>query len=392
MDFDKEAVEAVANANTNFGNALFKILAKPDQNLIMSSYSVSSVLNMILPGAEGRTASQIKQGLAIQDFDVVKNGFKDVLTLLKTNESFTLNAANRIYYSDDNFLDKSYVQTTKEFFLAEPISMNFGRAEKSRTAINQWVEEQTNNKIQKLIAPGSIDGNTKLVLVNAIYFKGNWQFKFDKSKTEKGDFHVSPTQIVRTDMMHSKGDYGMLYSVKDLNGATALDMPYKGMRLSMIFLLPSKRWDIHTKRFKHSSLADLVKAISEVTDLNSILTFGQKTNVEVTLPRFKLESTFDLTKPLKKLGMTDMFDESKADFSGMTGGTKSLYVSKAVQKAFVEVNEEGTEAAAATAIIFASRSSRGKPEFRCDRPFMFLIRDNLTGMILFSGQVTDPSK
>ena len=129
MDFNKEAVEAVAVANANFGNVLFKTLAKPDENLIMSSYSVSSVLNMILPGAKGRTASQIKQGLAIQDFDVVKNGFKDVLTLLKTNESFTLNAANRIYYSDDNFLDKSYIQSTKEFFLAEPISMNFGQAE-----------------------------------------------------------------------------------------------------------------------------------------------------------------------------------------------------------------------------------------------------------------------
>ena len=240
--------------------------------------------------------------------------------------------------------------------------------------------------------PGSIDGNTKLVLVNATYFKGDWQFKFDKSKTQKGDFHVSPTKIVQTDMMHSKGEYRMLHSVIDLKGASALDMPYKGMCLSMIFLLPIKHWDIHTKRYKHSSLSDLEKAISKVTDLNSILTFGQKTNVKVTLPRFKLESTIDLIKPLKQLGLTDMFDGRKADFSGMTGGTKSLYVSKAVQKAFVEVNEEGTEAAAATSIIFTSRSSRGPPEFRCDRPFMFLIRDNLTGMILFSGQVTDPTK
>ena len=391
MDFDKEAVEAVANANNNFGNELFKILAKPDQNLIMSSYSVSSVLNMILSGAEGRTASQIKQGLTIKDFDVVKNGFKDVLTLLKTNESFTLNAANRIYYSDDNFLDKSYIQSTKEFFLAEPISMNFGQPEQSRTKINQWVEEQTNQKIQELIAPGTLV-DAQLVLVNAIYFKGDWQFKFNKTKTQKGDFHVSPTQTVQTDMMFSSGTYGVLRGINDLKGADALDMPYKGKRLSMIFLLPNIGHSLSYESPSYRSLNDLEEAMSKVTDLNSILKFEQKSAVEVTLPRFKLESELDLDEPLKQLGMTDMF-ESKADFSGMTGSTNTgLYVSKVLQKAFVEVNEEGTEAAAATFAKFTTRIAHSRPEFTCNRPFMFLIRDNLTGMILFSGHVTDPSK
>ena len=387
-DFDKEAVEAVANANANFGNALFKILAKPDQNLIMSSYSVNTVLNMILNGAEGSTASQIKQGLTLKDFDVVKNGFRDALTLLKSNENFTLDAANRIYYSVDNSIDKSYIQSTKKLFLAEPIGMDFGQSEQSRTAINQWVEEQTNQKIQELIAPGTLGALTKLVLVNAIYFKGDWELEFDKSKTWKGNFHVSPTETVKTDKMFSSGTYGVLRSVKDLNGADALDMPYKGKRLSMIFLLPTI-----SRQASYSSLDDLEEAMSKVTDLNYILKFEQKTNVDVTLPRFKLESQLDLVEPLMQLGMTDMFDETKADFSGMTGGTnKGLFVSQVVQKAFVEVNEEGSEAAAATFAVIMSKTSQSRPEFRCDRPFMFLIRDNLTGMILFSGHVTDPSK
>jgi serpin B len=293
------AVEAVTDANANFGNALFKILAKPDQNFIMSSFSVNLVLNMILNGAKGRTASQLKEGLTLKDFDVVKKGFKETLTLLKTNEKITLNSANRIYYSIDNFLAKSYIQSTQELFLAEPIGMNFGRAEQSRTAINQWVEEKTNKKIQELIPLGSFDALTKLVLVNAIYFKGNWDVKFDKSKKQKGDFHVTPTQTVQTDMMFSTNKYGMLSDVKDLQGATALDMPYKGKRLSMIFLLPNHN---------DNSLADLEEAMSKVTDLNSILRFGRKTKVKVTLPRFKLESQFDLVQPLKLLGMTDMFD------------------------------------------------------------------------------------
>ena len=142
------AVEAVTNANTNFGNALFKILAKPDQNFIMSSFSVNLVLNMILNGAKGRTASQLKEGLTLKDFDVVKKGFKDALALLKTNEKITLKSANRIYYSIYDFLHKSYLQSTQELSLAEPVGMDFGQAEQSRTAINQWVEEQTNQKIK----------------------------------------------------------------------------------------------------------------------------------------------------------------------------------------------------------------------------------------------------
>ena len=157
-------------------------------------------------------------------------------------------------------------------------------------------------------------------MVNAIYFKGDWEFKFDKSKTRKEDFHVSSTKQVQTDMMKSSGAYGVLRGIKDLNGADALDMPYKDKRLSMIFLLPARG----------SSLGDLEKAMSKVKDLNSILNFTQiqelyskrKMNTDVTLPRFKLESELDLVEPLKKLGMTDMFDKFKADFSGMTGGTQ----------------------------------------------------------------------
>ena len=136
-----------------------------------------------------------------------------------------------------------------------------------------------------MIPPGSIGDWTKLILVNAIYFKGDWDVKFDKSSTQKGDFHVSPTQTVQTDMMFARRTYGTLHSVKDLKGADALDMPYKGKRLSMIFLLPA------IDRYStYSSLEDLEEAMSKVTDLNSILRFGQKIDVEVRLPRFKLES------------------------------------------------------------------------------------------------------
>lgn len=173
--------------------------------------------------------------------------------------------------------------------------------------------------------------------------------------------------------------------IHELRGAIALDMPYKGERLSMIFVLPDG---------DKSSLTDMEEAMSKVTDLSSLLTFGKnKVEVEVTLPKFKIESQLELNEPLAKMGMTDMFDETKADFSTMTGGVnKGLFVSQVVQKAFVEVNEEGAEAAAATAGIMMMRAMPMNPQFTCDRPFAFFIKDNLTGMILFSGHVTDPSK
>merc|ERR1711983_674421 len=198
----------------------------------------------------------------------------------------------------DKVLDKSYIESTQQYFLAEPVGMDFSQSEESRTTINQWVEEQTNKKIQNLIAKGSINALTKMVLINAIHFKGDWDVKFDKEKTKKGDFHVTKDKIVQADMMYNKEEYGML-RVKDLRGAIALDMPYKGKRLSMIFLLPDP---------DHSSLEDLEDAMSKVEDLNGILKFGKKVKCEVSLPKFKLESQLDLNEPLQELGMTDMFN------------------------------------------------------------------------------------
>ena len=170
--------------------------------------------------------------------------------------------------------------------------------------------------------------------------------------------------------------------VKELDGAFALNMPYKGERLSMILVLPAEG----------KTLVDLEKSMAKIPNINDALKFGtRKVKVELTLPKFKLESQIELNEPLMALGMKDMFDQAKADFSGMTGGPKSLFVSAVVQKAFVEVNEEGAEAAAATAGMMMMRAMPMNPIFNCDRPFMFFIRDNLTNMMLFSGHVTDPS-
>ena len=279
-------------------------------------------------------------------------------------------------------MDEKYLSSTKEHYLAEPIATDFSKEEEARTSINKWVEDQTNSKIKDLIAKNALNSLTKLVLVNAIHFKGDWDIKFQKDNTYKGDFHVSNDKVVQADLMFSNEKYPYL-PLKELK-AEALEIPYKGQRLSMVLLLPKK----------DSSLKDLETAL-EKTDINEILNKMPRpgrSKVELTLPKFKIESQLELVDNLKAMGITDMFDETKADFSDMTGGVnKGLYVSKVVQKAFIEVNEDGAEAAAATAGIMMMRAMVIVPSFTCDRPFMFMIRDNLTGVTLFSGHVTDPT-
>jgi serpin B len=275
------------------------------------------------------------------------------------------------------------LKSTKENFLAEPVATDFSKGEEARDTINTWVENQTNSKIKDLIAKNVLNGLTKMVLVNAIHFKGDWAMKFKKENTQKGDFHVSKDKVVQADMMFSNEKYPYI-PLKDLK-AEAIEIPYKGLRLSMILLLPRP----------DSSLEELEKSLEKFPDIKTVLKFPPlpgRSKVELTLPKFKLETQLELNDKLKAMGITDMFDEKQADFSKMrSGGKKDLYVSKVVQKAFIEVNEDGTEAAAATAGIMMMRAMVINPSFTCDRPFMFMIRDHLTGVTLFSGHVTDPT-
>lgn len=382
--FNKELSEVVVSTSEKFHRGLFSVVKNASQNQIMSSYSVSSVLGMILHGASGTTATEMRKSLGLLDdaaFEKFTQNYKMVANQLKSNENFTLNSANRVYFAQDNTLDEKYLTSTKDNFLAEPVATDFGNEEVARTTINKWVEEQTNSKIKDLIARNVLNSLTKLVLVNAIHFKGDWEMKFDKENTHKGDFHVSKDKTVQADMMFINQKFPYL-PIKELK-AEALEMPYKGQRLAMVILLPKPE----------SSLEELESAVAQVPDINELLKFPRpgRSKVEVTLPKFKLESEIDLKENLEALGMSEMFSDN-ADFSAMTGGVnKGLYVSKVIQKAFIEVNEEGAEAAAATAGIMMMRAMVIVPRFTCDRPFMFMIRDNLTGITLFSGHVTDPT-
>lgn len=246
--------------------------------------------------------------------------------------------------------------------------------EKARNEINKWVEDRTNQKIKELIQKGDLTSLTRLVLVNAIYFKGKWKYTFNKKETKEIPFFVDEKRTSKVPMMHQVNDFNY-YEDKDLQ---AIELPYSGDELSMIVILPKER-----------TLSKLEKNLN-YTLLDKISTNMAKEKIEVYFPKFKIEKRYILNEPLIKLGMSDAFDDMLADFSGMTG-SRDLYISKVIHQSFIEVNEEGTEAAAATAVIMSGKSiSLGPKIFKADHPFLFFIIHKPTNTILFMGRFIEP--
>src|SRR5208282_566314 len=250
--------------------------------------------------------------------------------------------------------------------------------------INQWVEKQTNKKIQNLLGPGTVTPLSRLILTNAIYFKAAWADQFNKNATENADFHLSVGKTIQAPTMHNSGGY---YYLKGPS-FQALLMPYEKDEISMLILLPDSV----------DGLSALERSLSAGNLEKWTAALSYEHEVIVSLPRFKMTQQFELSSTLEGMGMKTAFDPNSADFSGMTGD-KSLVISAAIHKAYIDLDENGTEAAAATAVIMematAMASQYAPPPpiyFTADHPFLFLIRDNVSGAILFMGRVTDPTK
>jgi len=247
--------------------------------------------------------------------------------------------------------------------------------EAAREAINTWVEEKTKDRIKDLVPPGVITNLTELVLANAIYFKGSWATPFDPAKTVKGSFHLLGGGTVQADLMHAN----VTARYAEASGLQAVELRYVGGEIAMVVLLPPDgRFD------------EFERAV-DAAAIESLLAKLQESAVNLTLPRFTFESTFRLDKTLSTLGMPSAFEPGKADFSGIDG-TRELFISAVLHKAFVAVDEKGTEAAAATAVVIGRTSLPQPATMTVDRPFVFLIRDIPTGAILFMGRVVDPTK
>ncbi|XP_071547380.1 leukocyte elastase inhibitor-like isoform X2 [Panulirus ornatus] len=376
----QEDVSTLATSQNKFTRDLYvKLGSKSSGNLFFSPFSIMTALGMTYTGAAGNTEQEMHSVMHLaQDKETLHNAFQDVVKDLKTEVAeYELSTSNMAYVSNKLTLLTDYVNTLKENYLSSVKTVNFDEAENVRQEINSLVEKDTNSRIKDLIPSGILDNMTRMVLVNAVYFKGLWEHQFLKSATYDQEFWTSESDSIKVPMMHIK-DHFRIFHHRNL-GAMLLAMDYKGSRLSMVFVLPDKR----------SGLAEVEAKLAEF-DLNEIDKRLRRAEVEVTLPKFKLEESLDLVACLNEMGMKDLFNERTCDLSGISG-TKDLYVSNVIHKAFLEVNEEGSEAAAATGVVAATRMLiRPIPPFIADHPFIFYLRDQRSGLLLFAGRLVKP--
>ncbi|XDV48165.1 hypothetical protein PO909_017630 [Leuciscus waleckii] len=303
--------------------------------------------------------------------------------MIRAEAPYALSLANRLYGEKSYRFTEKFVSDTKGLYQADLETLDFiGQADSARSHINSWVEEQTQEKIKDLLAEGDVDSLTKLVLVNAVYFKGDWERKFREDLTRDEQFKINKNESKPVRMMFQKAKFPLAF-IPDVN-SQILELPYVGKDLSMLILLPNAMEDDNTGLRKLESALSFENFMEWTRpDMMDLL------EVEVSLPRFKMEETYNMNSLLISLGMVDAFDSQKADFSGMSPGN-DLVLSKVVHKSFVEVNEEGTEAAAATGAVMMMRCLMRPERFCADHPFLFFIRHNPSRSVLFYGRVCSP--
>ena len=379
-------VATVAKGDNEFATDLYaRLRSDTPANLFFSPYSISSALAMTYAGAGGPTAEQMARTLRFSLPEAkLHPAFGELRKLLlladDKTDGFQLRIANRLWGQAGFQFRPEFLQVTRDDYGADLGQLDFKQSEAARKTINAWVEEQTNDKIQNLLAPGVLDADTRLVLTNAIYFKARWTHEFSKQATADAPFHLADSKQISVPTMRQT--HRLRYAESEV--AQVLELPYGPQgSLAMLILLPKK----------HDGLSGLEKQLT-AENLQKWSAGLQPRRVDVHLPRFKMTSQFSLADVLKSLGMSLAFSR-QADFSKMCS-QEQLFISAVIHKAFVDVNEDGTEAAAATAVMMrmgaALPAREEMVEFRADHPFAFVIRDNRTQRILFLGSVANPQE
>lgn len=380
---EKTDKDLVVEGNHKFAFDLYSQVGKGDGNLFFSPFSISTALAMTYAGARGNTEAQMAQTLHFllsqEHLHPAYSGLMQELQAQQTQSGFELSIANALWGQSGYEFRKEFMDITAEYYDAGFKEVDFVKdTEQARETINRWVEAKTRDKIKELIKPAILTDLTRLVLTNAIYFKGKWMSQFKKEMTRPEPFELMSGEKIEVPMMNQTRELN--YSEDET--AQILEMPYEGNQLSMVIFLPKEK-----------------KGVKDLESLLGAETFKDwvsalhKQDVIVSLPKFKMTFEFFLNEALKALGMTDAFDTELADFSGMTPDPVGLYISEVIHKAFVDVNEEGTEAAAATAVVMVRMTAAlpdPKPVFRADHPFIFIIRVQNSDSILFIGRVMDP--
>jgi serpin B len=376
-----QGMQDVVNANNKFAFDLYSQLNKSEKgNLFYSPYSISAALAMTYEGAKGQTANEMKYVFHFPESNVLRPNFAAIYNNInKGAKDYELKTGNALWVQQDFPLLLDYTSNVEKYYGGKAANLDFIKEnEKSRQTINSFIEEQTNNKIKDLIPVGVLDTMTRLVLTNAIYFKGTWQWEFDTSDTRNEDFKITADNTVKVPMMIMDPKKAR-FKYADTEDAQILELPYKGDKISMLVILPTK---------------DLALTESSLTaeKLNGYKSKMKETKLDsISLPKFEFDSKYFMKDTLSALGMPTAFSALAADFSGMTG-KKDLYIGSVIHQAYVKVDEKGTEAAGSTAVVMTQNAIMPSNVFRADHPFIFAIQEKDTGNILFLGRVIDPTK
>jgi serpin B len=372
------ADSGVAHAINAFTAAAYKEVAQGNANVILSPFNIATALSMARAGARGQTALEIQTVLHWKgepDYDAAFATLLADLGKAGNTGGNELNTANGLWVQKGFAIQPAFETTLANNYNAPPTALDFAaNPDAARSRINRWTEERTKDKIKDLFKPGSIDARTRLVLTSAIYFYGKWQDPFPASRTQPAPFTQSTGAVSEANFMNQTSHFGYT----ETPSVQILEMRYAGTGMAFDVLLPNTV----------KGLADLEKSLT-AENLTGWLGNLSSRNVQVSLPKFRAEAEFSLGKALSAMGMPTAFT-GKADFSGIApkGG---LEISEVVHKAFVDVSEQGTEAAAATGIGIRAASMPASPVvFRADHPFVFLIRDTKSGAVLFIGRLTNP--
>jgi len=381
--------QAVTEGNNQFALDLYRTLRTSPEftnsNLFFSPYSMSAAFSLACEGARGKTADEMKMVFHLQENATIRQlGNARISDALNDpHAGYTLRTANALWAEKTYPFLPEYIATARQYYHANASNVDFiSQPEESRQAINRWVETNTENRIHDLILPGVIDPMTRLVITNAVYFRGTWEKEFNKDETTDAPFRTPDGSPITVRMMQT-GDHKATFGYVDTWAYQALELPYNssgGKKLSMLVILPK---------------GDDLKPVEEGLSAEQIAGIRKSLStrwVKVYFPKFFLKTTYDLPGTLISMGMPTVFSRD-ADLSGMDG-SKDLFIGDAIQKAVIDVNEEGTEAAAATAVIVTLKGDGPRPEqppeFRADHPFLFLIEDTDSGAILFMGRVMNP--
>uniref|UniRef100_T1IJM9 Serpin domain-containing protein n=1 Tax=Strigamia maritima TaxID=126957 RepID=T1IJM9_STRMM len=386
-------VESLAKGNIHFVLKFYKQCVNDStENALLSPLSVSMALAMVSIGARGDTAARLREVLCLGVEDVnIHAALNDVLESFRSSFGLNLHTLNRVYVHEELKLQPEFIRQLGKYYCSNLIRFNFGHdAERARLEVNHDIVDTTQWKVRDLIGRGQVNAYTRLLAVSSLYFKGEWGSKFKPMQTKVSNFHLGISgRTIAVDMMQQRAEFRI--AVCDEVDSTIVELPFSSQRISMYVFLP-----------KDASGLALLESKLTPDVLTAIFAGMRRARVTVTLPRFRLSSCYCLQDSLAALGLANLFHPGEADLGAMAASSSTgdnshgMHIGGLLLKTYVDVNEEGSEASSAAALCVTTATIRAEPEFTqyfvADHPFLFMIRDNLSGLILFVGRLVSPTK